>query len=297
LDSTSEFDQANIYPLDVSTSAFNDMTNILKALGNEDSLAIFLYAQRGIRNSKKAIKELNLTQKRFYSRLKDLLDNNLIEKIEGEYRHTVLGKIFCDVGLSMEKLLLNKEQLDILNTLQKSSSISHDETREIAKALDIEMPFYGNSGKVKLIESYDDLVDELCTQLENSEEAFYIASKYADARVTEVVLKARERGIQMYILNEKISLQSMSAFKLLLNPSILGQFSKLLGEFKNIMRQVKKLVYSFTIIDSKTSIIEIPHPNLDSFYLAFVIENEKSSKKLEKIFLDMWNSAGQFKLF
>ncbi len=68
-----------------SVAAFGSMVEILDALGNQDALSIFIYVEKGMTSSKLAIQELGLTQKRFYSRLKELIEVGLIEKNAGGY--------------------------------------------------------------------------------------------------------------------------------------------------------------------------------------------------------------------
>ena len=68
---------------------------LFSAFGNMDTIRIFAYAEKGISNSSKAVRDLNLTPKRYYQRLKDLIDLNLITKIDGGYIYTPLGEIFA----------------------------------------------------------------------------------------------------------------------------------------------------------------------------------------------------------
>ena len=101
----------------------NELVVILDALGHEDSFAIFMYIEKGIKSSKLAIEELDLTQKRFYSRLKDLIEVGLVEKVEGEYRHTIFGGIFFKIGYSLLEMIENKEQIELLEKIRASSSL------------------------------------------------------------------------------------------------------------------------------------------------------------------------------
>ena len=83
MDVSQASEQGTEYSLDVSMDTFTNMVKILNALGNDDALSIFMYTVDGIKSSKQAILELGLTQKRFYSRLKDLIDVGFIEKDGG----------------------------------------------------------------------------------------------------------------------------------------------------------------------------------------------------------------------
>lgn len=304
MSTNTESGQIPDYPIDVSMEAFSSMAKILNALGNEDALAIFLYAKDGINSSKDAIRALGLTQKRFYTRLKDLIDNYLIDKVDGNYRHTALGEIMCDIGISMEKLLLNKDKLEVIHSIQKSGKISKDKSRQLAKALSIDLPFLDKSGNITMIESYESLVGEIFSLIEESEESILFASKYTDVRVVDAILKARERGVKMQFLAEKKGLKdSLSGLRMMLSPTTLKAFVVLSSEFTTILRQTPRLIYSFTVIDNKSTIIEIPHQAFDEgqqikdmFHLAFSFKNEVVSKKMVNMFQDLWEKGQEFSI-
>ena len=58
----------------------NVLVELLSSLTSLDSLKIFMKAEKGISSSTRAIKELGLTQKRYYVWLKSLIDVDLVEK-------------------------------------------------------------------------------------------------------------------------------------------------------------------------------------------------------------------------
>jgi len=161
-------------------TAFAELVKILNALGNEDALAIFLYTNNGISSSKEAIQTLGLTQKRFYSRLKDLIDNKLVEKVEGEYRHTALGRILCDLGLSLEELLINKEKLEIINQLNRAN-ISEEEKQGLMELFSLDLS--GGTDKIRVITSFEDLVNITVETIDNAEKRLELATQYIDNRI------------------------------------------------------------------------------------------------------------------
>ena len=86
-------------PSTLSPQMLSKMREIIDALSHEDAIKIFIYAKDGITNSTMAIKKLGLTQKRYYTRLKQLLEAGLLEKREDGYWHTVLGNILYQLSL------------------------------------------------------------------------------------------------------------------------------------------------------------------------------------------------------
>ena len=100
-----------------------EMEKILSSLANEDSLKIFYAADEGITSSTKTIKGLGLTQKRYYTRLNQLIKAGLIEKNENTYQHTMLGKICHKMGLTFIDALKNRDILDYLSDLPDSTDV------------------------------------------------------------------------------------------------------------------------------------------------------------------------------
>jgi len=68
-----------------------EVAPIFRVLSNPDAIKILYCAGDGIEHSTYTIEELGLSQKRYYTRLKALIDSGLIKKKEGFYRQTALG--------------------------------------------------------------------------------------------------------------------------------------------------------------------------------------------------------------
>jgi len=292
------------YPLDMSTRAFADMAKIMNSLGNEDALALFLYSKDSISSSKDAIRTLGLTQKRFYTRLKDLIDNKLIEKSEGEYKHTALGSVVFNMGLSLENLLQNREKLEVLDTLRKSNSISPENTKQILDALKIDIPFIsgaeigGTSPNILIVETYERLVEEIIKEIDQSTRSIFFASKYTDEKVVESTIVALQKNVTVNLLVEKLSIsQGVQVLRMLLSPKSISTFGNFVKEYSHIIKQTSKLTYSFVIIDEKKAILEIPHPTQHQFHLGFIFENAQICSKLVKIFKSMWENSEEYSLF
>jgi len=295
MDIAAESEQVPDYPLDVSMAAFADMAKILSALGNEDALAIFIYAKNGIESSKDAIRVLGLTQKKFYSRLKDLIDNKLIEKNEGMYRHTALGEILLKMGLSMEELIINKDKLSILNKLNKTKNISEKERKQLMQifSLDILSPFK----EVQIISSFEELVLITTDMIKICEKELLLATQYIDNRVINEGLNALNRGVIGRIIVSKMD-QFSRAFKILLslitNPKQIAVFTSLL---KSSEIQIKciNLPYTFIIADDEKCIVEIIDLTTSDFKFAMFFQNITITNKMKEMFESYWEKAEDLK--
>lgn len=282
------------YPLDVSMVAFADMVKILGALGNEDALAIFLYTKDEIRNSQNVIRTLGLTQKRFYSRLKDLLDNQLVEKVEGVYRHTALGNILCEVGISLEELLLNKDKLNLINQIKQTNGLSERDRSMLDRMFSIK-PFNINKD-VKIVELWEDLVRETNEMISGAEEEILMATQYLDARTIDSGFKAINRGVKVRSIasaNNQMTEGLKILFSFITNPKQLVSFSSILKS-DQIQVRFSSVPYTFLIVDQKQSMIEIKNPVTDDYGFAIIINNEIFSKKLVSIFNSIFETGTDY---
>jgi predicted transcriptional regulator len=289
-----ESEEIPYYPLDIDMTAFAELVKILSALGNEDALAIFLYTSNGISSSKEAIQTLGLTQKRFYSRLKDLIDNKLVEKVEGEYRHTALGRILCDLGLSLEELLVNKEKLEIINQLNRAN-ISEKEREDLMNLFSINS--IDTTSDIKIISSFEELVSKTVDMIQKSKRSVLLATQYVDHRVIDTSFHAVERGVKIKgIISQADNFTQVMkiVFSLMTNPKQAHFLTKFLKS-DDFQTRFTKIPYTFLTVDSKYSIIEIKNPVTDQYEFALIINNEVYSRKMENIFNSLWDMASDIK--
>lgn len=289
-----ESEEIPYYPLDVDMTAFAELVKILSALGNEDALAIFLYTSNGISSSKEAIQTLGLTQKRFYSRLKDLIDNKLVEKVEGEYRHTALGRILCDLGLSLEELLVNKEKLEIINQLNRAN-ISEKEREDLMNLFSINS--IDTTSDIKIISSFEELVSKTVDMIQKAKRSVLLATQYVDHRVIDSSFHAVERGVKIKgIISQADNFTQVMkiVFSLMTNPKQATFLTKFLKS-DDFQTRFTKIPYTFLTVDSKDSIIEIKNPVTDQYEFALIINNEVYSRKMENIFNSLWDTASDIK--
>ena len=122
--------------LDQCIDLFNIFTNL-------DTIHLFMLAEKGIKNSKSAMKELALTPKRYYSRLKVLVDEDILEKVNGVYVYTPTGEILHRLGLTLMNFVDNRQRIGPLLNLSKLSVLSEEESQKINSIIfmDDDMPY------------------------------------------------------------------------------------------------------------------------------------------------------------
>jgi len=273
-----------------------DSLKIMEALSNEDAVNLFFYAEKGIVSSTEAMRSLGLSQKRFYTRLKILLDAGLLEKTDEGYRHTFMGTLVHKLGLSLLRIIENKEQLEVLNSIQKDKTLSPEQTSQIVSALSIELPSL-DMGNVKIISNFEDFVSTTIDIVNNAEKCIHIATQYIDGRVVEASIDVMNKGIEVKAIIDKMDQFTelfKLAFSLFKSPSLIKSFYNFL---KNPITQIRlyKIPYTFMIIDNEKSMIEIKNLITGEFAFAVYILNKHFSLKLVNIFESIWEVSSDFK--
>lgn len=285
--------------LSETTSPFNirEMGIILNALANEDAIKIFSAAKDGINTSTRTIRELGLTQKRYYTRLKELIEAGLIEKRDNIYQHTTLGALCHSLGETFNTILNQRDRLDLADRLNRTKNISLEETEQILQALsgkgiigslkvaDLMQP-------VKMLDNYEALVAELVDRINKAEKSVCLASYYHDSRAVEAILRASERDVQLAFLSggERSVMERLQVLRMMLSPKIAKIYATFL-DGKIRMRQAEKLPYSFCVVDEKLVIIELTNPVTNDFYLGFSIKSETLGQRLAETFETMFRKG------
>jgi len=289
--------------LDIQSSTLVDGLKIMEALSNADAVNLFFFAKDGISSSTNAIRALGLSQKRYYTRLKLLLEAGLIEKNDDGYRHTFMGTLVHKLGLSLLQIVENREQLNILDSISKERSLTSTETDQIARVLSIELPFLDVVDDVKIISSFEDLASTTVDCIQNAEKFIFLATQYLDIRVVDTAFNAIERGVKLKAIvseHDQFANAMKMALSMFSNPKIISKIYKWIQSSSIELKKIS-IPYTFFIIDGKWGIVEIKNPITDKFQFAFYIDSETFCSKLVNVFDSLWSSASDlkssFKLF
>jgi DNA-binding HxlR family transcriptional regulator len=283
-----------------SPETLEQCIDIFSTFANLDTMRIFLLAEKGISNSNKAIKELGLTPKRFYSRLKELVDPGILTKTEGKYVYTYLGEIMAKLGFSLIEALTNKDRLELIMNLSKSSSLTVDERLGINNLL-IEKSGSGSIlgfivhgvsyDKVEKISSYEDLVKKINEELDTAKENILFASTYFDPVVLDSSMKAFNKGVPMKcLMSKKTMSKKITRLRMLLSPKTVLNLLDIFKSVKNISEVYREVdvPFSFAIIDEERCFFEFPNINETDFSIAFFLVDKNVSKKFSDLFNTLW---------
>jgi predicted transcriptional regulator len=119
-----------------SSSLVPSITDVLKKISDDKSLTLFnsIAVSNGDRNIN--LREMNLSEKQYYSRLSGLMDAGLIRRLKGKYSLTLVGKIVYDAHLNIGKALSYYWKLKAIESMEVSSPGTRLPKEELTKLID-----------------------------------------------------------------------------------------------------------------------------------------------------------------
>jgi len=269
-----------------------ELANIFRLLSNPDALKILYRAGQGIENSTHTIEELDLTPKKYYYRLKELMAADLVKKVNGVYRQTSMGRIIYDRFLpAMGKTYDAREELELIVYLEGTELESKVRNRIEA---DIGIPIFEDSTAVKVLGSYEDLAIAVIDLYDSAEESVILASNYIDVRVIEACFRSVDRGVTNRLIVDKKSLLSkVQNLKGMLSLTFTKTIINFASSKVNLKEFVKfvDLPYTFCVVDGHRNIIELSNTLNNDFIVALSIDNKGVSEKLTKFFDTLWKEG------
>ena len=277
-----------------SSQLITDMTAVLSSLSKSDALRIFERMKDGVDSSTKVIKELGLTQKRYYTRLGELISAGLIDKTESGYRHTPLGQaIYKVLFYGLKDVLANKEKLTLVAQLLNSSSLSMKEKEEVLKTLHMDSKFLTLEEMLdikrvlKVVLSFDELVEVVAKTIEEAQEEVIFTTRYTTVRVAKEIYDAVKRGVKFRIIDgDKANLsKKMQVMRLIFaGPKAILEFYRAMTDPNFAINFSTEVTYSFFIIDREVGAVEIVDPVTKEFVFAIFFEDVNLCEKLVKVF-------------
>jgi len=263
------------------------LVNLFKVLSKPDALEIFLLAGEGIENSTYAIEELGFSSKRYYARLRELVDMGFLRKTGGVYRQTPFGSlIYSRLFPAMGRAYDARDRLELISEFKGTDM--EDDLRHLIEG-ELNLPDSAASTKMRLIDNYEAMVVDVIDICGEAKKSILMASNYLDVRVMETALRAIERDVTSSFIVGKRSLPSkMQALRMILSLS----FTKTIINFYSNKVDVKDIVriaeipYSFCIVDGHRIIIDIPNAINDCFIVALSIND----RVICDMFTDYYNA-------
>jgi predicted transcriptional regulator len=241
------------------------VASILSALSDINSLKILNQAVKGFKSGKSTIRQLGISQRKYYRTLKFLTENDLVRAYEDYYALTPLGRV-------THRLLFN-DLTGFLNVNQNTLDYLHG---------------IGKIKEMKIIDDYNDLARFLVSAISRSKAQVLLATNFIDFSVIQSVSVALERGIEVNTLNDP-KLDYPSFFKLIeeVRREIRSGLTKFFVDADKHYRQTPVPV-SFIIIDNEMALFEVPSLQ---FKIAFASTDRQTIKVLTEYFWDLWQQS------
>ena len=265
------------------------LVSLFKVLSKPDALEVFLLASEGIENSTYAIEELGLTPKKYYARLKELVNIGFVRKTEGAYRQTSFGSMIYSHFLpAMERAYDARDKLELIAKVRGTQI--EDDVRKLFED-ELRISDFAESN-VKLLKDYESLAIEVIDLFDSAEKNAIFASNYIDARVFDAVVRSLDRGVKYKcIIGKEVLSSKLQQIRMILSPKLAMSMMRLLASNSidmNEFARVMDLHFSFCVVDDDRSIFEFYNPIVNEFIIAFLVKDRFIGEKLTKIFNELW---------
>jgi hypothetical protein len=274
---------------------------IFSTLANEDALRIFTLAARGIEADKSVLAENHFSKKRYYVRLGELVDNGLVCKERGIYRHTPLGSIIYESQVaSIYQILAKSSSLEILNEL-RSRNRSDESLRtavsglsqQVLKGVESSIGL-SNLKPVRLMGSWNDFFSQVRAMLEDARKEVWIGARTFDSKLARYALRAAERGCLVDIVHNRIREFNPSDNKKEKYQEEILDLLNALRSNSNVRLRRSSITYSFFVSDKINVAIEVIHPEAqETFFLGISFQSPTVATLLSSNYQDM---AADFKI-
>ena len=250
----------------ITDTTLTQYCQLLDALAHEDALQIFLAAKTGITHSTRTRKKLGLTQKRYYTRLRQLLKTGLLERRDSGYFITTIGSIVYSVSQGICHAIQNSDRLTLADRLHRTKSITADEAKQILKAISCEnlsgaFNLADVMQPIMMINNYEQYIDEVVSKIDAAQQSIHLICHYTDIRVMEAIIRALNRGVRFTFLtsDQEDLVQKFRMIKMILIPKMARLFFDMIRE-QGVRVRRQEVLYSYCIIDQQYTVIELPNP-------------------------------------
>lgn len=183
---------------------FDRFFDIMSIISKKDAMIIFSMAKEGLRSELDTPDMIGLTKKQYYTRMKQLVDLNLIAKTSRGYEHTSLGSIIYQnhvVGLL--KNMENYKTFEIMDILKKSSKFDQNDITEFMTKMGITNPERNGFGKnLGFITKYEHMVTKALEMIEFAQTEILLSTRFLNDLIVNANLKKSSSGISVKVLTD-----------------------------------------------------------------------------------------------
>lgn len=272
----------------------SELSGILNSLANDDALNIFIAAQKGITKSTQTIKELELTQKRYYTRLGSLMKVGLVERTNIGYEMTSLGRLIHNVLINKVRFaLVNRDKIELMDKLKKTVLLSPEDYEKVSFSILQNMNTFFMPKEMEICRNINQFVLYSMKLIEKGEEEVYVASRFFSPSISEAILNCTNRNVKVFILDgdtENLSSKIQIIRTLLSNPKTIDRFYKAL-ESRNLKLRFAALPFTFFLVDHEYVGIEIADVISGDFFCGLLFKDKEIYTNLKEKFTILFEKA------
>lgn len=272
-------------------------SKLLSILSKKDALTIFLLAKEGLKAETDTWQRIGLTRKRYYSRLRQLVDVGLLDKSADTYTHTTLGALVREKQL-MELLeqVRNVKQMKMLDTLKRNQQFSEDDVAELFG--NIVSTTSTKQASSEFVWSYEDMISRVVKDIESCEKEILFATRYLNEIIVRNTLRKVNSGINVKILGDSDHVNQYLAIE---SQCLSGTETQHTATANNanaphrpniLSRRIMQVPFTVIILDGTRAAVELVNSVNPAKFQGFIfIKDELACKSLTNWYAKLWNSA------
>lgn len=278
---------------------FDRFFDIMSILSKKDAMTIFTMAKEGLKSELDTPSKIGLTKKQYYTRMKQLVDLNLLTKTSKGYEHTSLGNIIYQnhvVGLL--KNVENYKTFEMVDVLKKSSKFNQDDITEFMSKVGLHT-VEGKDTKtnIVLVTQYDHMVTKVLELIEFAQKEILLSTRFLNELVVNANLKKSSNGIPIKVLTDTKLVNgyfNMAGRKIESDKNTNERIKVISNPYypSNIERRYVAVPYSIIIVDDTNVGLEIiDNYNPEKFSMVVFSNDPVFVQSLKKKFYTLWNAA------
>ena len=291
----------------VDESNLDSMIDILSVLSKPDALSIFILAQDGIPSEIESYSKIGITQKQYYTRLRQLVDLGLITKntakkqgrLQKQYVHSRLGDtIYKNYIQNLPHTIRDSKELEILEVLKSSKKFDDAEISNIASKIGIrEMTATTSTTNDTffIASKYDKISQIIIDAINNARKEIVLASRFSDESIIGAMIKKAQRGVSVIVLADKSMVKNYNKNEEIKNDKNKKERIQIVSDPfypAKIKRKYGSIPFCIVIIDQKFVGWElVDSSDVTKFDKAMFCYNFMLAKDMQKIFSGQWKLA------
>ncbi len=284
------------------------MIGILSILSKPDALSIFLLAHDGIRSEIESHSKIGITQKQYYTRLKQLLDANLISKtdlkqhkgVQKQYVQSRLGMtIFKNYIQNIIQTIKDSNELEVLEVLKDSKKFDDAQITKIASKIGIQRQIISDTTTKNetffIATTYDKMSQTVVDAINNARKEIILASRFFDESVIHAMIEKSQTGVNITVLADTTMVKGYSKNEKIKNDKNKKERVQLVSDPfypTKIKRRYSKIPFCILVVDQKFVGWELVNSSETSkFDKAMFCYNFALVNDMMDTFQDWWSMA------